>query len=135
MIIVPDASAVIELVLGAGRSERVSALVLDQQAALCAPEILPLEVVQVLRRLVRGRQLEEPRAVQALEDFRTLRVHLYGHTALLGRMWVLRDNLTAYDAAYLALAEALEATLVTLDQAFSDVAGSPAKVEVVSRAV
>lgn len=132
MIIVPDASAVIELVLGAGRSERVSALLLDPQAVLCAPEILPVEVVQVLRRLVRARQAEEPRAAQAIEDFRSLRVRLYGHTALIDRMWVLRDNLTAYDAAYLALAEALEATLITLDQAFVDVAGVGLKVELVS---
>ena len=132
MIIVPDASAVIELVLGAGRSERVSALLLGPQAVLCAPEILPVEVVQVLRRLVRARQLEDTRAAQALEDFRSLRVRLYGHTALLNRMWALRDNLTAYDAAYLALAEALEATLATLDQAFATVACAGVKVEMVS---
>ena len=132
MIIVPDASAVIELLLGAGRSERVSALLLDPQAVLCAPEILPVEVVQVLRRLVRARQFEEPRAAKAMEDFRSLRVRLYGHSALIDRMWVLRDNLTAYDAAYLALAEALEATLITLDQAFVAVGGVGLKVEMVS---
>ena len=67
-----------------------------------------------------------------MEDFRSLRVRLYGHSALIDRMWVLRDNLTAYDAAYLALAEALEATLITLDQAFVAVAGVGLKVEMVS---
>lgn len=132
MIIVPDASAVIELVLGAGRSERVFALLLDPRAVLCAPEILPLEVVQVLRQLVRARQLKERRAVQALDDFRSLRVRPYGHTALLARMWTLRDSLTAYDAAYLALAEALEATLITLDQAFAAVVGVGVNVETVT---
>jgi predicted nucleic acid-binding protein len=82
---------------------------------LAAPELIDLEVVSILRRAARAKRLDAARSAQALTDLAALPLQRAPHLPLLGRVWELRDNLTAYDASYVALAEALEAVLVTAD--------------------
>lgn len=86
---------------------------------LAAPELVDLEVMSVLRR----RALEQRRVVRAIEDLVELPLARAPHLPLLRRCWELRDNLTIYDAAYVALAEALEVPLVTADRRLSRAAG------------
>lgn len=92
----------------------------DQQ--LAAPELIDLEVVSVLRRQLAGGRLDPRRAQLALGDLVELPLQRASHRPLLARCWELRDNLTVYDAAYVALAEALGTSLLTAD---SHLAGAP----------
>jgi predicted nucleic acid-binding protein len=82
---------------------------------LAAPELIDLEVVSTLRRAARAKRLDGQRSLQALTDLAALPLRRVPHLPLLGRVWELRDNLSAYDASYVALAEALETVLVTAD--------------------
>ncbi len=97
-----------------------------------APHLLDLEVAQVLRRQLRVGALDESRGRRALDDLRALRIARYAHDIFLHRIWQLRDSVTAYDAAYLALAEALAAPLLTLDVRLSRSRGHRARVEVIA---
>jgi predicted nucleic acid-binding protein len=83
---------------------------------LAAPSIIDLEVTSVLRRAHRAGQLDERRALQALADLAALPLRRAPHLPLLGRIFELRENLTVYDAAHVALAEALDTTLLTGDE-------------------
>jgi len=103
---------------------------LSTDGDLHAPHLLDVEVVHVLRRLVRQGTLRTARAEAALEDLGVLRIKRYPHVALRERMWALRDNLTAYDAAFVALSEALGVPLVTLDGRLARASGHHAAVEV-----
>ena len=87
----------------------------QEQNDLHAPHLFEVEVLNVLRRYSLSGALSQERARLALSRLSTMRVTHYPHTALLSRSWELRDNVTAYDAAYIALAETLEATVVTTD--------------------
>lgn len=82
---------------------------------LAAPELIDLEVVSTLRRAARAKRLDERRSAQALADLAALPLRRVPHVPLLGRIWELRDNLSAYDASYVALAEALGTLLLTAD--------------------
>ena len=99
---------------------------------LVAPEILDIEFVSVLRRLVRVRQLSAGRALQALHELRASSLHRQTHRPLLGRIWDLRDNLSAYDAAYVAMAEELGAVLLTFDRGIVGAPGIRCNVELLS---
>lgn len=99
---------------------------------LVAPELVDLEVLSTLRRAARGGRLDERRSGQALNDLATLPLRRVSHLPLLGRVWELRDNLTAYDAAYVALAEALDALLLTADEAMGKASGVRCEVEVLA---
>ena len=114
-----DASAVIELLLGTELGRVVAERVSDSATDLHAPHLLDVEVAQVLRRYVRDGDLTPREAAAALDDLRALDIERHGHEVLLDRVWALRDNLTAYDAVYVALAEALGTTLVTCDRKLS----------------
>ena len=92
--------------------------------------LLDLEFVQVLRRMVREKTLSASRAEEAIEDLSALRMTRYPPAALLNRIWQLRSNLTAYDAAYVALAEELKAPLITRDRKIAQAPGHKAAVEV-----
>jgi len=108
----------------------LTARLLDPSESLHAPHLLDIEVAQVLRRFVRRGELSPERARQALEDLAALPLERYSHEQLLPRVWRLRDNLSAYDAAYVALAEILGAALLTRDSRISRAPGHIAQVEV-----
>jgi predicted nucleic acid-binding protein len=129
-VIVLDASAVVDLLVEAPGAERVAARIRSDRS-LHAPAVLDLEVAQAIRRFAASRQMSEDRGKRAIGDLLDLPVRRYPHLPLLERVWQLRTNLTAYDAAYVALAEALRATLLTRDRRLATVRGHRAKVEVV----
>jgi predicted nucleic acid-binding protein len=112
------------------RAEGISRRILADDVALHAPHLLDVEVAQVLRRYARAREVGVARATQALADFMDMRVERYPMEPLLGRIWALRDNVTAYDAAYIALAEALDAPVVTCDARLASSTGHGASIEV-----
>jgi predicted nucleic acid-binding protein len=130
-VIVLDASAAVEVLLqskvGASLTERLFA----SGSSLHAPHLLDVEVAQVLRRFVRLGEIQPMRAQQALKILADFPIERYSHEALLPRVWSLRENLTAYDAAYVALTEVLGATLLTRDGRISRAPGHSARVEVV----
>ena len=130
-MIVVDASAMVELLLDTEVGRRVDERVLGA-AARHAPHLLDIEVTQVMRRFVLARQVSEVRAREAIDDLVSFPIVRHGHASLLERVFDLRANLTAYDAAYLALAEVLEATLITCDKALAKAPGGRARVEVVA---
>jgi predicted nucleic acid-binding protein len=127
-VIVVDASVVVELLLDSPRGEHARSRMSE---TVHAPHLLDLEVAQCLRRYERSGQIASARARGALEDLSELPIERYPHDLLLPRVWALRSNATAYDAAYLALAEALQATLLTADAKMASVRGHRARVEVV----
>ncbi len=99
---------------------------------LAAPELVDLEVSSVLRRLARAGRLPQRRAELAMADLASLALRRVSHRALLPRCWSLRENLTIYDAAYVALAEQLGTVLVTADPQLSRAPGLLCEVEVVA---
>ncbi len=119
-MIVVDASAVLEVLLQTAAAGAVSNRIFASGETLHAPHLLDVEVAQVLRRYARSGALSPQRGEEALEDLADLPLNRYPHDVLLPRIWELRHNVTAYDAAYIALAEALSATLVTRDRALAD---------------
>lgn len=129
-MIVVDASALVEA-LFEGAGGRVGPRLLRSRQVLLAPHLIDVEVAQVIRRML-GRGLIEPRraeeAILNLADFPLTR---RPHTLLLPRVWELRRNFTAYDAVYVALAEAADAPLVTCDGRLAAAPGHWARVEVV----
>jgi predicted nucleic acid-binding protein len=129
-VIVLDASVALELLLDSPRGERARSRI-SETATLHAPHLLDLEVAQSLRRYERLGQLATERARGALWDLLEMPIDRYPHDPLLPRIWALRTNATAYDAAYIALAEALDATLLTTDSKMASVPGHRARVEVV----
>jgi predicted nucleic acid-binding protein len=120
-LIVVDASAVLEVLLQTPAASRVSQRIFDAGETLHAPHLLDVEIARVLRRYFRLGVISADRGAEALCDLSDLPLQRYPHFVLLPRIWQLRHNLTASDAAYLALAEVLDATLVTRDRAFASV--------------
>ncbi len=114
-MIVLDASAAIDWLLQTAVGQQIEKRIYARGESLHAPHLLDVEVTQVLRRLVRERAVSEPRADQAIHDLLDLRVTRYPHFIFLPQIWRLRHNLSAYDASYVALAEKLDATLITRD--------------------
>ena len=115
---VVDASVAVEFLLG-GAKGRAAARFLLAQDQLHAPSLIDAEVAHALGRLARLGVVDEGRAAEAVGFWGRMPVRRHHVSALLPRMWMLRDNLTAYDAAYVALAELLDATLLTCDAAIA----------------
>ncbi len=130
-MIVIDASAAVEWLLRRPAGETVEARLTKSRGMVYAPHIIDLEIAHVLRRYVMSGALTIARAQEALKDFGTLPLRRFGHTFLMERVWMLRNNLTAYDAAYVALAEMLKAPLVTCDSGISSAPGHTATVELI----
>jgi len=107
----------------------VSRFIFAANQTLHAPHLIDLEIAQVLRRYVRSAIISAERGAEAVTDLLDFPLTRYPHFVLLTRIWQLRHGLTAYDAAYLALAEALDAPLLTRDRALAK-AGSQVRVEV-----
>jgi len=133
-VIVLDASAALELLLDTPLGRRVGDRLALEGAPFHAPHLLDVEVLHVTRRLQAAGTLRVSRATQLLEDLAALPLERYPHLPLLGRAWSLRSSLTAYDATYVALAEALDATLLTCDARLGRAHGHGADVEVLDAA-
>ncbi len=128
-MIVLDASAAIDWLLQTAAGQEIENRIYSRGESLHAPHLLDLEIAQVLRRLVREGSVSAPRADQAIQDLLDLRVTRYPHFIFLPHIWRLRDNLSAYDAAYVALAEKLRATLVTRDSRLASASVRLARIE------
>jgi predicted nucleic acid-binding protein len=130
-VIVVDASAVLEALLRTEAARAVERRLFDPRQTLHAPHLLDIEVAQVVRRYAAAGEIDPERGRAALVDLADLPLRHYPHDFLLPRVWELRNNLTAYDAVYVALAEALDAPLFTRDQRLAAAAGHFARVELV----
>jgi len=128
-VIVLDASATVDWFLQTAAGQKIEARIYSHNDSLHAPHLLDLEVAQVLRRLVREGTLPARRADEAVQDLLDLRISRYPHSVLQPRIWQLRHNLSAYDAAYVVLAEKLGAALITRDRRLTSAAGHAASIE------
>lgn len=128
-MIVVDASAVIEVLLGTSSAGRIADRFFAEGETLHAPHLLDVEIAQILRRYALAHAFGAGRGEEALEDLADFPISRYPHQPFLFRMWELRHNLTAYDAAYIALAETLAAPLVTRDAKLASAAGHKARIE------
>jgi predicted nucleic acid-binding protein len=128
-VIVVDTSAVLDALLVRPRNERLIARLADD-GDLHAPHLVDVEFLHVLRRLVNAGKLDERSADQIRSDFERLALTRYPSTHLLDRMWELRTNLSAYDAAFVALAEVFDVVLITSDGRIARSPGHRAHVEV-----
>ena len=108
-MIVLDASALVELLLGTAEGQAVARRIADPELSLHVPHLVDLEVVQALRRYVREGEIDASDAGLMLGELRALDLQRHAHEPLLDRLWALRPNRTAYDAVYVALSEALDA--------------------------
>jgi predicted nucleic acid-binding protein len=132
-VIVADASAITELLLQTDRGVQVEHRLFRKSDDLHAPHLLDVEVLSALRRLVRSREIAVDRAEEAIEDLALLRIVRHGHRDLTARAWDLRLTLTAYDAMYVALAESLDAPVVTCDARLAAASGHSARIDVIGR--
>ena len=130
-MIVIDASALLEILLRTPAAEAVEARLFGSRQIFHVPHLIDVEVAQVVRRYAIAGEIGEERGRAALADLADFPLRRYPHGFLLPRAWELRNNLTAYDAVYVALAEALDAPLVTRDRRLAAAAGHRAKVELV----
>jgi predicted nucleic acid-binding protein len=128
-VIVLDASAAVDWLLQTPVRQRIEKRIYVRSESLHAPYLLDLEVAQVLRRLAREGSVSERRASEAMADLMDLRIARYAHSVLLTRIWHYRHNLSAYNAAYVALAEALGAVLITRDVHLGAASGHAATIE------
>jgi predicted nucleic acid-binding protein len=125
-MMVVDASAAVELLLG-GRSEDI-----DLENRFNAPHLIDLEVTSALRRLVLGKRISPNRAAGARDDWAALPVVRYPHLPLLDRIWDLRHRLSAYDAAYVALAEILAGSFITADRRLASASADLVDVRIIT---
>jgi predicted nucleic acid-binding protein len=130
-VIVVDASALLEFLLQTPLGTRVEARLFRDEDEFHSPHLIDVEVTQGLRRLVRAGEVSADRAAEAIDDLIDLDIHRHAHLDLLTRAWKLRENVTAYDAIYVALAEALDATVVTCDLPLSQSPGHRAHIDVI----
>ena len=128
-MIVVDASVLLELLLRTPSAKTAEGRLFASREALHAPHLLDLEITQVLRRYAASGAVPAERGAMALTDLADFPVRRYAHDVLLPRIWELRANLTAYDAAYVALAEALDARLLTRDGRLARARGHHARIE------
>ncbi len=126
-MIVVDASAVVDLIAPLTPDRELRSRLAGQN--LHAPHVLDVEVLSALRRFVRRGSLTADRAADARVDLGGRAIVRYPHAPLLDRAWELRDGITPYDAVYIALAELLEAPLVTCDARLARSTGHDAEIE------
>jgi predicted nucleic acid-binding protein len=128
-LIVVDASALLEVLLRTRAAKAAEDRLFGSRRTLHAPHLLDIEVAQTIRRYAAAGEIDGERGLMALADLADLPLRRYPHDFLLPRIWELRSNLTAYDAAYVALAEALDAPLLTRDRRLAAAAGHRARIE------
>ena len=127
-MIVVDASALLEALLRTPSAKAVEDRLFAPGQTLHAPHLLDIEVAQVIAA---NGEIDGERGRMALIDLADFPLRRYPHDFLLPRIWTLRNNLTAYDAAYIALAEALDVPLLTRDRRLAAAAGHRAQIELV----
>jgi predicted nucleic acid-binding protein len=115
-VIVLDASVVVELLSNGALADAIRSSLAKRNDSLIVPHLIDIEVASAMRKLAAGHRIDSHRSDQFLEELEMLPAERYAHTFLLGRIWELRHNFTAYDAAYIALAEATSAVLYTMDE-------------------
>jgi len=130
-VIVLDASVVLDIVTGVAAGKAIASRIARTGNDFVAPEIVDLEVLQALRRQQRLGLIDDGRAATALQLLDAIPVTRMSHRMLTGRIWQLRDNATAYDAAYVALAEVMSATLWTRDRKFLGIPNHRAQIDLV----
>lgn len=130
-MIVVDASIILELLLRTPAAPDIESRLFAPDLTWHAPHLLDVEVAQVLRRYHLAGDITADRGREALQDFSNLPIVRYPHFLFLDRIWELRDDITAYDAAYVALAEALTAPLITRDARLAAAPGHGASIDVV----
>ena len=128
---VVDASVLVDYLAGGEHVESSRARLLEAGEALWAPHLVDAEVGHVLRRALLAGELRQATARAALEDLADLPLRRAGHVGLLERAWTLRSNVSFYDGLYVALAERLGLTLVTLDARLRGVPGVRAVIDVI----
>ena len=115
-MIVLDASVVVELLTNGALADSIRNDLSGRDESFIVPHLIDVEVVSALRRLLAGQRTAADRNDQFLAGLAALPAERYSHTPLIGRIWELRHNFTAYDATYIALAEAMNAVLYTTDE-------------------
>ena len=128
---VVDASALLEVLLRTPAAEAVEDRLFAPRQTLHAPHLIDVEVAHVIRRYAANGDIDAERGRAALVDLADFPLRRYPHDLLLPRIWELRNNVTAYDAAYVALAEALDAPLLTRDRRLAGASGHRAPIELV----
>ena len=123
-----DASALIHALIDPDGAPEVEAAFSDRERSVIAPHLIDLEVTQTLRRLVRTKELTAERGHFVLGQMLLLPLERMPHANLIARIWQLRENVTAYDAAYIALAELYQAPLLTRDRKFLSIPGHSAQI-------
>ena len=131
-MIVTDASVIVEVLLRTPVAAQIEDVMLDPGETLHAPHLLDVEVAQVVRRYAARGEISATRGRMMLGLLADFPINRYPHEPLLDRMWALRANLTAYDAAYVALTEALGARLLTRDERLAGASGHRATITLIS---
>jgi predicted nucleic acid-binding protein len=126
-LIVVDASAILEVLLDPPSATEIAQRLFAMRETIHVPHLIDLEVLQALRRYARS-EMTSSRAEKALQIYGDMPMKRYSHKVLMPRIWELRHNFTTYDASYIALAEALDAPLITCDRAFASTSGHRAQV-------
>lgn len=129
-MIVLDASAAIELVLNTGAGQQINDRIGREPDTIQAPHLIDVELIHVIRRFVMRDVIDVARGEMAIRLWRLLDVQRHDHEPFMPRIWQLRNNLSAYDAMYVALADALSAPLITADRRLAAAPGTGIRVEV-----
>ena len=132
-MIVLDASVLVELLLGTSIGRAIATRIEDPALGLHVPHLADVEVAQALRRYAQNGEVDTTTAAIAPEDLRSLDLQRHAHEPLLDRIWALRQNLSAYDATYVALAEALDTVVLTCDGRLARASGVARRIELVAR--
>jgi predicted nucleic acid-binding protein len=130
-VIVVDASVILDVLLRGPGAESLDFRLFLSGETLHAPHLIDVEVAHVVRRRLLAGEIDPDRGRAAITDLGGLRLHRYPHIMLIPRIWELRNNLTAYDASYVALAEVLKAPLLTRDRPLSRSSGHRARFELI----
>lgn len=130
-MIVVDASALLEVLLRTPDAHGVEERLFNQRETLHAPHLIDVEIARVIRRYATKKEIDGKTGGAALDSLAMFPLHRYPHDLLLPRVWELRNNISAHDAVYVSLAEALGAPLLTRDRRLAATAGHRAKIELV----
>lgn len=128
-MLVVDASCLVEVLIGASGAEAIRGRLADDEDH-AAPHVIDVEVFSVIRREHHLGRLDRTAAAQAVRDLETWPGERFGHRLLLARAWELRDSIRGWDAMYVALAEALDTTLLTTDARLAAAPGPTCRIEV-----